>query len=161
MWREKIIDAKKAKNITTKMMSEKVRLPEQTITRILSGKTETPRIDTVLDLGASVGLSAWELFSDTTSVLGDKNLSALQEELDQANAALSGLQAEFASLSEEATELKVKNVSLQAENDILRMKLEHTTEIIELHNYYQSAIIGMSKNLKGGDAEKDNRTKEI
>ena len=160
MWRDRIVEAKKAKNITTKMMSEKVMLPEQTIARILSGKTETPRIDTVLELGASVGLSPWELFSDSTSVLADKNLTMLQEELAHANAALSGLQAEYASLSEENTGLKVKNVSLQAENDMLRMKLEYTEEILALHNYYQSFIKGMTKSLKGGDAEKDNRTNE-
>ena len=145
MWREQIIEAKKAKGISTKMMSEKMRLPEQTITRILSGKTATPRIDTVLDLGASVGLSPWELFSETTSVLSDKNLVALQEELDNANAALSALQAEFASLSKEATGLKVKNVTLQAENDLLRMQLEHKEEIISLHNYYNSILGAKSK----------------
>ena len=145
MWREQIIEAKKTKGITTKMMSEKVRLPEQTITRILSGKTATPRIDTVLDLGASVGLSAWELFSETTSVLGDKNLIMLQEELDRANAALTGLQAEYASLSEEATNLRVENVTLNAELDLLRLKLEHKEEIISLHNYYKSVISGMTK----------------
>lgn len=145
MWREKIIEAKKANNITTKMMSERVRLPDQTITRILSGKTATPRIDTVLDLGASVGLSPTELFSDTTAVLSDKNLSLLQEELDKANAALTALQTEFTSLSEEVTELKVKNVTLQAENDILTMKLEHKEEIISLHNYYNSLKGGITK----------------
>lgn len=146
MWREKIIEAKKAKSITTRMMAEKVRLPDQTITRILSGKTETPRIDTVLDLGASVGLSPWELFSESTSVLGDKNLVALQEELDHAKAALSALQAEFASLSEKVTDLKLKNVSLQAENDLLKTKLEHNEEIISLHNYYKSVISGLKNN---------------
>jgi transcriptional regulator with XRE-family HTH domain len=141
MWREQIIEAKKAKNITTKMMSEKVRLPEQTIARILSGKTATPRIDTVLDLGAAVGLTPRELFSDTTSVLGDENLVVLQGKLDEANVALSALQTEFASLSAENTDLKVKNVSLQAENDLLRIKLEHKEEIISLHNYYNSMIM--------------------
>ena len=144
MWREKITEAKKAKSITTKMMSEKVRLPEQTITRILSGKTATPRIDTVLDLGASVGLSPWELFSETTAVLSDKNLSVLQEEVDKANAALTALQAEFTMLSEEVTDLKVKNVTLQAENDMLRMKLEHKEEIIALHNRYIAYIDGLT-----------------
>jgi transcriptional regulator with XRE-family HTH domain len=145
MWREQILEAKKAKNITTKMMSEKVRLPEQTITRILSGKTETPRIDTVLDLGAAVGLSPWELFSETTSVLGDKNLAILQEELDKVNAALLALQTEFASLSEEATGLRLKNVTLQSENDMLQMKLEHKDEIIRLHNRYIAYIDGLAK----------------
>lgn len=138
MWREKIVEAKKAKGITTKMMSEKVRLPDQTITRILSGKTATPRIDTVLDLGASVGLSPRELFSDTTSVLGDRNLASLQEELERAEATIAALQSQYASLSEETTDLKVRNVALQAENDLLKMKLEHKEEIIRLHNYYIS-----------------------
>lgn len=145
MWREKIIEAKKAKNITTKIMSEKVRLPEQTIARILSGKTATPRIDTVLDLGAAVGLTPRELFSETTSVLGDENLIVLQEKLDQANVALSALQAEIASISEENTNLKVQNVTLQAENDLLRIKLEHKEEIISLHNYYNSVIMKKEK----------------
>lgn len=136
MWREKICEAKKTKNITTKMMSEKVRLPEQTITRILSGKTEAPRIDTVLDLGEAVGLSPWELFSETTSVLSDKNMFLLQEEVDKANAALTAMQEEFATLSEEATDLKVRNVTLQAEIDMLKMQIKFKDEIIELHNYY-------------------------
>ena len=145
MWREKIVDAKKAKNITTKMMSEKVRLPEPTISRILSGKTETPRIDTVLDLGAAVGLSPWELFSETTSVIGDKNLITLQEELDQSNAVLTALRAEFMTLSEEVTDLKVKNVTLQSEIDLLRLNLEHKDEIIRLHNRYNSYIDSLAK----------------
>lgn len=145
MWRERIIEAKKAKNITTKMMAAEVRLPEQTIARILSGKTATPRIDSILDLGASVGLSPAELFAETTSVLGDKNLITLQEELDQANAALSALRAEFSSLSEENTELKLDNVTLKAENDLLRLNLEHKEEIIRLHNRYNSYIDSLTK----------------
>lgn len=148
MWRDKIIDAKKERNITTKMMSEKVRLPEQTITRILSGKTATPRIDTVLDLGAAVGLSPWELFSETTSVLGDKSLAALQDELDHVKAALYDLQSEFASLSKENTGLKLKNVTLQAENNLLKTKLEHKEEIIALHNFYRPFIDEIVNNVK-------------
>jgi transcriptional regulator with XRE-family HTH domain len=145
MWRERIIEAKKAKNITTKMMAAEVRLPEQTIARILSGKTATPRIDSILDLGASVGLSPAELFAETTSVLGDKNLITLQEELDQANAALSALRAEFSSLSEENTNLKLDNVTLKAENDLLRLNLEHKEEIIRLHNRYNSYLDSLTK----------------
>lgn len=145
MWRERIIEAKKANNITTKMMSERVRLPDTTITRILNRKTPNPRIDTVLDLGASVGLLPRELFSDTTAVLSDKTLALLQEELNTANATLDALRAEYTALSEEATDLKVKLVSLQAENDMLKIKLEHKDEIIDLHNYYKTVISGMSK----------------
>ena len=145
MWRDKIIEAKKAKDITPKMMSDAVRLPEQTITRILSGKTATPRIDTVLSLGESVGLSPAELFSETTAVLGDQSLVALQRELDQANAALTALQSEFAELSKEMTELKLKNVSLESENKLIHVELEHKQEIINLHVRYSSYIDGLTK----------------
>lgn len=145
MWREKIINARKEKGITIKMMSTEVRLPEQTITRILSGKTGAPRIDTVLDLGAAVGLSPSELFAETTSVLGDKSLIMLQEELEHATAALTALQTEFATLSEETTDLKLQNVSLGAENDLLRLKLEHKEEVCRLHERYIAYIDSLQK----------------
>ena len=145
MWRDKIIDAKKENNITTKMMSERVCIPEPTITRILKGKTEFPRIDTVLMLGESVGLSAMELFAETTSFLGDKNIVALQEELDVANGTVEALRTEILTLSEENTDLKVKNVALAAENEHIRLKLEHKEEIISLHNYYKALIDGLKK----------------
>ena len=145
MWRDKIIEAKKKNNITTKMMSELVHIPEPTITRILSGKTEFPRIDTVLMLGKAVGLSDMELFAETTSFLGDKNIVALQEELDIANGTVEALRTEIVTLSEENTDLKVKNVALTAENDMIRTKLEHKEEIISLHNYYKALIDGLKK----------------
>lgn len=145
MWLDRIIEAKKENNITTKMMSERVHIPEPTITRILKGKTEFPRIDTVLMLGEAVGLSAMELFSETTWFLGDKNIVALQEALDIANGTVEALRTEIVTLSEENTNLKVKNVALAAENDMLRMKLEHTEEIISLHNYYKGLIDGLAK----------------
>lgn len=145
MWLDKIIDAKKENNITTKMMSDRVHIPEPTITRILKGKTEFPRIDTVLMLGESVGLSAMELFAETTSFLGDKNIVALQEELDVANGTVEALRTEITALSEENTNLKLEIVALTAEIDMLRMKLEHKEEIISLHNYYKALIDGMKK----------------
>ncbi len=145
MWIDKIKDAKKTKNITTKMMSERVHIPEPTITRILSGKTEFPRIDTVLLLGEAVGLSAMELFSETTSFLGDKNIVTLQEELDVANGTVTALQTEITALSEENTKLKLEIVALTAEIDMLRMKLAHKEEIISLHNYYKALIDGLAK----------------
>ena len=126
MWREKIIEAKKAKNITTKMMSEKVMLPEPTITRILSGKTPTPRIDTVLWLGEAVGLSATELFAESTSVLGNKSLSQLEEELAKAN-------AEISALTEENAELRARNLDLIGENSVYKIKLDLQEETLGLY----------------------------
>ena len=123
MWLEKIIETKKAKNITTKMMSEKTQIPVETITRILHGKTEFPRIDTVLELGASVGLTPWELFAETTFIIGDK------AEVDRLNTELALAQAEIAVL-------KDKISALEGENKILSIKLEYEEKLVAVHNYY-------------------------
>lgn len=145
MWLDKIIEEKRKKNITTKMMAEKSRIPEQTITRILTKKTEFPRIDTVLDLGASVGLTARDLFDETTSVIGDKSITTLQEELDRVNAAFAALQSDMTAISTDYAMLKSTNDDLRHENDILRIKLECKDELIRLYNRYTTIIDGMSK----------------
>lgn len=123
MWREKIIEAKKSLGISTKTMSERMHLPEQTITRILSGKTPTPRIDTVLELGAAVGLSAHEIFEETTSVVSDKSIVTLQTELD-------ALKIEYDRVIAENAILKDKNIFLHEKVESLK------DEIIATHNYY-------------------------
>jgi hypothetical protein len=132
MWRERIIETKKAKGITTKMMSERSasHMPVESITRILNAKTEFPRIDTVLELGASVGLSPWELFAETTSLVGDKSLFVLQTEID-------ALKAERDALIEEKGALIAENGVLKNKIDTLRDKVDSLKdEIIATHNYY-------------------------
>lgn len=125
MWREKIIEAKKAQGISTKTMSERTggHLPERTITRILSSETEFPRVDTILELGASVGLSAQEIFAETTLVVGDISLAALQTEVEM-------LKAERDSALAENAVLKDKIDTLKDKVDTLK------DEIISVHNYY-------------------------
>lgn len=138
MWRERIINAKKNNNITTKMMAEKVKLPEETITRILNGKTRDPRLETVLRLGAAVGLNAWELFSETGIFVGDQDLVTLKAEVDR-------LTSENLMLSAELSAIKDKATALQSEADLLRLKLEHKEEIIAIHNYYNTVLGSISK----------------
>ena len=103
MWLDKIIEAKESKKMSTKMMSDKTssHIPPETITRILARKTKTPRIDTILELGESVGLSASELFAETTAVLVDGNLSALQAENEAVKAEAAALRAEVELLRSE------------------------------------------------------------
>lgn len=132
MWRERIIEAKKAKNITAKMMAEKIRIPENTIARILSGKTQTPRIDTVLDLGAAVGLTATELFAEAVSFIGDKDIAVLREELAGAQASIEAMKLEVTALAEENAALKGELVTLKAEAALLQINLQHKEKIVAL-----------------------------
>lgn len=134
MWRERIIEAKKALGVSTKFMSERtMHIPERTIIRLLNGETDNPYVDTVLEVGASVGLSPQEIFSETNLVLGDKDLATLQADLDL-------VKAERDLLATENSMLNDKVVNLGAEIELLKMKLDHQDEIIKLHNYYQALL---------------------
>lgn len=131
MWRERIIEAKKAKGITTKMLAERTpsHITTETITRILKEKTDDPRISTVLALCEAVELSPWELFADAAVVVAYQSFVALQAEVD-------ALKAEREAIAEENAALKDKVCKLSSENELLQIKLEHKEEIISLHNYY-------------------------
>lgn len=120
MWREKVFLEKTRLKISTKTMSErsKLGLSEWTITRILNGRTTSPRIDTVLDIGETVGLSPQELFSETISVVGDKSYADAIAERD--------------ALLEANQGLTVRVETLEKENAVLEKELEHKTETIKL-----------------------------
>ena len=134
MWRERIIEAKKNLKISTETMSERtLHIPERTIIRMLNGETANPRVDTILEVGASVGLSPQEIFSETNVVIGDKDLATLQAELEVVKAERDLLSTQNAILTDKiATQAK--------EIELLRTTIDHQEEIIKLHDYYRALI---------------------
>ena len=138
MWLTRVIETKKAKGISTKMMSERTEshIPPETITRILTGKTECPRIDTVLELGASVGLSPWELFAEPTALVAYQGFLTLQTEFDALKAERDALVEENAALKSNILFLKEELAASAAENERLRITIAHKDEIIEVHKFY-------------------------
>lgn len=129
MWLENLKDLKKQTGMSSKQIAEATNLPERTVSRIFSGDTDNPYMDTLHRIVSVLGGSLDSIFADTKTVVGDANLAALQAEVDR-------LIAENGILTAENAVLKDKVSNLSAENDVLRMKLEHKEEIISLHNYY-------------------------
>lgn len=123
MWRDRILEAKTAKNISTKSMAEYAGLSEKTVKRILTDKTQTPYVDNVIMLGASVGLSPREVFSETGVVVGDQDVAVLQAEVDR-------LTNELAERNADAELLKSQISALSVENDLLHLKMEHKEELV-------------------------------
>ena len=121
MWRDRLLEIKKEKNITTKMWSEASGVPIDTINRIMNSKKEkheSPRIDTIEDLCAGLGVEVWEIF-----YLGDKSLVAMQ--------------AEILALKSERDALVAENAIAKDKVETLRDKVDTLKdEIIALHNYY-------------------------
>lgn len=129
MWLDNLKELKKAKGMSAKQIAEKTNLPERTVSRIFSGETDNPYVDTLHRIVSVLGGSLDDILADTKVVVGDKNLATLQEDVEVVTAELDLLRAEHIIL-------KDKVVALTAENDMLKMQLNHKEEIIALHNYY-------------------------
>lgn len=139
MWRERIIEAKQKLGVSTKTMSDRtMHIPERTIIRLLNGETDNPYVDTVLEVGASVGLTPQEIFSESNLVLGDKDLSTLQSELEIVKAERDLLVTQNAILND-------KVVNMEKELELLKKDLAHKEELLALHNYYKTHIENLIK----------------
>lgn len=126
MYRERINEEKKRLGITAKSMSErsKLRLPDETISRVLSGKTADPGISTVLDIGDTVGLAPYEIFMDSTMAAEFKVYLELKSKNDET-------EAERIRILAENELLKSTNLSLASENDKLKMEIAYKDRLLE------------------------------
>lgn len=131
MFRERIVEEKKRLNITAKSMSERSRMhiPEETISRVLSGKTADPGVNTVVDLGETVGLAPYEIFMDSTLAAEFRAFLELKSKSEET-------EAERIRIIAENESLKIINTTLSQKIDKLEMQIKHNEEIIALHNYY-------------------------
>jgi transcriptional regulator with XRE-family HTH domain len=129
MWLDNLKELKKAKGMTVKQISDLTNLPERTVTRIFSGDTDNPYVDTLHRIVTVLGGSLDEILANTKVVVGDKNMADLQENVNTVTAERDLALAENAAL-------KAKVDALTGENELLRLKLSHKDEIIALHNYY-------------------------
>ena len=131
MFRERILEEKKRLNISTRTMSDMshLHLPEETIRRVLSGKTVDPGISTVLDLAESVGLNPYEAFMDATLAKEFKAFLDLKSKGEET-------EAERIRIIAENENLKATNSGLVDRIRVLEMQLSHKEELLALHNYY-------------------------
>lgn len=129
MWLDNLKELKKTKGMSVKQIADKTKLPERTVTRIFSGDTDNPYVDTLHRIVTVLGGSLDDILADTKMVVGEQNLVTLQENVDVVTAERDLILAENAIL-------KDKVATLTAENDRLKLEIMHKDEIIALHNYY-------------------------
>ena len=135
MFRERIVEEKKKLGITAKSMSERSRMhtPEETISRVLSGKTADPGVATVLDLGETVGLAPYEIFMDSTLAAEFRAFLELKSKSEET-------EAERIRIIAENEELKTINTTLSQKIEKLEMLLQHKDQLLELHDFYRMLI---------------------
>ena len=136
MWLDNLKELKTAKGMTLKQIAEKTNLPERTVTRIFSGDTDNPYVDTLHRIVTVLDGSLDSILADTKVVVGGANLASLQAEVENLTGETERLNNERALLGAENAVLNTKVSALTSENELLRLKLEHKEELIALHNYY-------------------------
>lgn len=125
MWLDNLKDLKKQSGMSAKQIAEKTNLPERTVSRIFSGDTENPYMDTLRRIVDVLGGSLDDLFVESKVRVANTDLIALQAEYDKLAAEASDLRAENVRLND-------KVVTLDAELDRLRLTLSHKEEIISM-----------------------------
>lgn len=133
MFRERILEEKKKLGISAESMSARSRMhiTEETISRVLSGKTSDPGVSTVIDMGETVGLSPYEIFMDSTLAAEFKAFLELKSKSDET-------ETERIRIIAENESLKTINTTLSQKIEKLEMKLEHKEELLALHDHYQT-----------------------
>ncbi len=121
MYRERLEELRKEKNITYKKWSEESDISVDTIDRIIhpeNPEKDSPRINTLENLCKVLGIELWELF-----YTGEKSFVILQAELEALRTERDGIIAENGALKDKVETLRDKVDSLK-------------DEIIDIHNYY-------------------------
>lgn len=134
MWLDNLKDLKKQSGMSAKQIAEKTNLPERTVSRIFSGDTENPYMDTLRRIVDVLGGSLDDLFAESKVRVANTDLISLQAEYDK-------LSSEASDLRAENVRLKDENATLEAELDRLRLTLAHKEEILSL----QAEIIRLHK----------------
>lgn len=121
MYRDKLAEFIREKNVQIKILADQSGISTDTITRIIhpqNHEKDSPKVSTLENLCKVLGIEVWELFYN-----GNTSLISLQVELD-------ALKAERDTLIAENGSLKGKIEVLRDKNDALK------DEIIATHNYY-------------------------
>ena len=131
MYRERIAEEKKRLNLSARTMSDLSRLHilEETISRFLSGKTNDPGVNTVLDLGETVGLKPYEIFMDATMAAEFRAFLELKSKSAET-------EAERVKMIAENEELKITNAGLVDKIRVLEMQLAHKEELLKVYEYF-------------------------
>ena len=135
MFRDRLNEEKKNTGSTAKTMSlrSKLGIPEETISRVLSGRTSDPGVSTVLDIGDTVGMKPYEIFMDSTLASEFRAFIELKSKSEES-------EAERIRIVAENESLKAINATLTEKIEKLELTIDHQREIINLHEFYMKKI---------------------
>lgn len=135
MWLKKIIELKKQTGTTTKYIADHIGRSERTVRRFFNGETDFG-IDDVREIVLLMGGSLDDILEESDFKMPTPEIETLKKEIASLSKTIEEMTANETLLKAENAVMKEKIVSLSAENDLLRMKLEMKEEIIAIHKFY-------------------------
>lgn len=131
MYRDRILEEKNRLNLSVKTMSDMstLHLPEETIRRVLSGKTADPGIGTVLDIVATVGMKPYEAFMDATLAAEFRTFLEFKTIGDES-------EQERIRITAENENLRATNAGLVDRIRVLEMELKHKEELLSAIGFF-------------------------
>ena len=129
MWLDNLKELKRNTNLSSKQIAERTKLPERTVTRILAGETDHPRVDTLHLIVTALGGSLNDIFADTNVVVATEALVEVKE-------AAEVIEAEKDLALVELEMLRAKTAAQEAEIRLLKERLQHKEELLAVYNYF-------------------------
>ena len=129
MWLDNLKELKKKTNMSNKQIAAKSNLPEKTISRVFSGDTKNPYIDTLNAIARALDSTLTDILADTKVRVGNESLVELQENVDVAQAERDLLLADY-------NILKEKYDAISKELELLKNELMFTKKLLAVHEYY-------------------------
>ena len=135
MWLDKLRELRKKSGKTNKYLAEHMHRSERTIGRYFSGEADLG-IDELQKMVDLMGGKLEDILDESDFKLPTPEIEALKKEIASLSTTIEDMTAKMMLLNAENAALEKQIVSLTAENDILRIKLEYEQKITSLHNYY-------------------------
>lgn len=140
MWLDNLKALKVAKGVTSKQIADGTKLPERTVTRLFSGDTPNPYVDTLHRIVTFLGGSLDDILADTKVVVASETLIEVKETLKEVKGTATVMEAERDLIKIENERLKIENANMATELMLLKKELQHKDELLALHNFYNKLI---------------------
>lgn len=140
MWLDNLKEIKAEKKMSTKQIADRAGLPEKTVTRVLSGRTSSPYLDTLDRIAMALGVTIGDILAGTKAVISDSTVPDLQITIDEITRERDAVIAERDLLLAENEILKKKVDALSAETELLKTQLLHKEELLAVHSFYMAKM---------------------
>lgn len=135
MWLDKLRELRKKSGKTNKYLAENLHRSERTIGRYFSGEADLG-IDELQKMVDLMGGKLEDILDESDFKLPTPEVEALKKENASLITTIEEMTAKEMLLNAEIAAREKQIVSLTAEIDILRIKLEYEQKITTLHNHY-------------------------